>query len=181
MFVGQHQLTCLMHRRTCVPHRSLTSNRSARQLRRQFTQWATTWSQACRYRIGLEWIAARLPIGRPHDRATKVAFASPRIVAKQFGRCEHQVCGLRTKTRGIVPDVVRPETEAPTLRLPALSGQMSGANAKRSIRNCWSPLFATFFARSTIFLITSASDLHRQEANSLFPPSCFNPNPGRSM
>jgi hypothetical protein len=109
-----------MHRCTRVPLRTLTQNHPARQLRGQFTQWATTLSQACRYRIGLAWNAALLPIARPHFAAVtlaeRVAFVPQRIVAKQFGCSEHQVCGLRRKTRGIVPDAVRPETEAPTLR-----------------------------------------------------------------
>lgn len=125
-FVGQHQLTCLMHRRTRVPHCSLAFIRPARQLRWQFTQWATTWSQACRYRIGLAWNAALLPIARPHFAvvalAERVAFVPQRIVTKQIGCGEHQVCGLRKKTQGIVPDVFRPEKEAPTT-LHSCSGQ----------------------------------------------------------
>jgi hypothetical protein len=116
--VGQHQLTCLMHRRTRVPHGSLAFIRPAQQLRWQFTQWATTWSQACRYRIGLAWNAALLPIARPHFAAIamagRVAFVPQTFVAKQIGRSEHQVSGLRRKTQGIVPDVFRPEMDAPT-------------------------------------------------------------------
>lgn len=134
-FVGQHQLTCLMHRRTRVPHRSLAFIRPARQLRWQFTQWATTWSQACRYRIGLAWNAALLPIARSHFAnvalAEPVAFVPQRIVAKQIDSGEHQVCGLRRKTRGIVPDVFRPETDAPTL--PLLACHLGRTHGARSV------------------------------------------------
>ena len=94
-----------MHRRTRVLL-TRTQDLSARTTREQFMRLATTGSQACRYRIGLAENAAQLA------GANGVANAS-RIVAKQFCRNEHLLSGLRMHERGIVPDVVRMELDAP--------------------------------------------------------------------
>ena len=112
-----------MHRRTRVlltPAQEL----SARTTREQFIQPATTASQACRYRIGLAGRAAHLA------GANGVANAS-RIVAKQFCRHEHLLSGLRKQERGIVPDVVRMELDAPS----QLAGSKGAASQRAGLEH----------------------------------------------
>lgn len=124
-----------MHRRTQVLLSPMAQTMSAQTMRGHYRARATTASRACRYRIGLAGNVvpvstnlmtnhgARFPVantsGNAHGDLPGVPGSGFQIVAKQFGCSEHQVLGLRTKTQGIVPDVVRAEWDAPSRPLNA--------------------------------------------------------------
>ena len=110
-----------MHRRTRVLLTTPAQSLSSRLLRGQFIVPAITLRQACRYRIGLAEKTAHMSLSGGTKtsavaNAPKIRSCERRIVAKQFGRFEHQVLSLRMQERGINPDVVRTESEAPSQR-----------------------------------------------------------------